>query len=160
MGETQKRNAAREILSICRSMGISMDDLLKAFSETIDETKMPEVKLDDQNIEKKVSNLLKEIGIPAHIKGYYYLRYAIVWLQENDMSKLNMTYVLYPQIAEHFDTTPTRVERAMRHAIEIAWERGNAEVLEKYFGNTTSPDRGKPTNSEFIAMLVDSIKLE
>lgn len=98
-------------------------------------------------------------GVPAHIKGYQYLREAII-LTINDMDIINaVTKVLYPEVAKKFGTTPSRVERAIRHAIEVAWDRGDIEVLQKFFGYTVSNIKGKPTNSEFIAMIADCLSL-
>ena len=114
---------------------------------------------DEANLEAMVTEIIHEIGVPAHIKGYQYLREAII-LTINDMEMINaVTKVLYPEVAKKFDTTPSRVERAIRHAIEVAWDRGDIEVLQKYFGYTVSNIKGKPTNSEFIAMIADSLTL-
>ncbi len=113
----------------------------------------------DAELEGRVTDIIHEIGVPAHIKGYQYLREAIV-LTVNDMEMINaVTKVLYPAVARKFETTPSRVERAIRHAIEVAWDRGDIEVLQKYFGYTVSNIKGKPTNSEFIAMIADSLLL-
>ena len=107
-----------------------------------------------------VTNVIHEIGVPAHIKGYQYLREAIM-LTVEDMDVINaVTKVLYPAVAARFETTPSRVERAIRHAIEVAWDRGDLETLQKYFGYTVSNTKGKPTNSEFIAMIADRLVLE
>ena len=105
----------------------------------------------EPSLEAVVTDIIHEIGVPAHIKGYQYLREAIV-LTVNDMDAINaVTKVLYPAVAKKFGTTPSRVERAIRHAIEVAWDRGDLEVLQKYFGYTVSNIKGKPTNSEFMA---------
>ncbi len=115
---------------------------------------------DDQDLETSVTEIIHEIGIPAHIKGYQYLREAII-CAVNDMDVINaVTKVLYPEVAEKFNTTPSRVERAIRHAIEVAWDRGDVEVLQKFFGYTVSGVKGKPTNSEFIAMIADKLNLQ
>ena len=114
----------------------------------------------EHTLEEKVTNIIHTIGVPAHIKGYHYLRKGIMLCVE-DSSMLNfITKVLYPEIAKFFKTTPSRVERAIRHAIEVAWDRGNIEILNSYFGYTIDSNKGKPTNSEFIAMIADKIKLE
>ena len=114
----------------------------------------------DLNLEAVVTDIIHEIGVPAHIKGYQYLREAII-LTINDMEMINaVTKVLYPEVAKKFGTTPSRVERAIRHAIEVAWDRGDIEVLQKFFGYTVSNIKGKPTNSEFIAMIADSLTLK
>ena len=113
-----------------------------------------------QNLEGQVTSIIHEVGVPAHIKGYQYLREAII-LAVNDMDVINaVTKVLYPEVAKRFGTTSSRVERAIRHAIEVAWDRGDLETLQKYFGYTVSNAKGKPTNSEFIAMIADRLTLE
>ena len=113
----------------------------------------------DADLESVVTDIIHEIGVPAHIKGYQYLREAII-LTINDMDMINaVTKVLYPEVAKRFNTTPSRVERAIRHAIEVAWDRGDVEVLQKFFGYTVSGIKGKPTNSEFIAMIADNLSL-
>lgn len=107
-----------------------------------------------------VTDILHQIGVPAHIKGYHYLRDAILLSLHDRKMMGSVTKQLYPSVAEHFDTTPSRVERAIRHAIEVAWDRGDVEVLNAYFGYTIQNSRGKPTNSEFIAMIADRIRLK
>ena len=114
----------------------------------------------DVNIEAMVTSVIHEIGVPAHIKGYQYLREAIK-IAVNDMEVINaITKVLYPQVAKAFSTTPSRVERAIRHAIEVAWDRGDLETLQRFFGYTVSNSKGKPTNSEFIALIADRLLLQ
>lgn len=114
----------------------------------------------DADLEEIVTDIIHEIGVPAHIKGYQYLREAII-LTIKDMDMINaVTKVLYPEVAKHFGTTPSRVERAIRHAIEVAWDRGDVETLQKFFGYTVSGIKGKPTNSEFIAMIADNLSLK
>ena len=111
-------------------------------------------------LEGMVTAIIHEIGVPAHIKGYQYLREAIL-IAVNDMDVINaVTKVLYPEVAKRFCTTPSRVERAIRHAIEVAWDRGDIETLQKYFGYTVNSAKGKPTNSEFIAMIADRLQLQ
>lgn len=120
----------------------------------------PEEKKNGENLEALVTNIIHEVGVPAHIKGYQYLREAIM-LVVNDIDVINqITKQLYPDIASKFNTTPSRVERAIRHAIEVAWARGQAETVESIFGYTISAAKGKPTNSEFIAMIADKLRLE
>lgn len=120
----------------------------------------PENKKDERNLEALVTNLIHEVGVPAHIKGYQYLREAIMMVV-NDIEVINqITKQLYPDIAKKFHTTPSRVERAIRHAIEVAWSRGKADEVENIFGYTVSATKGKPTNSEFIAMIADKLRLE
>lgn len=112
------------------------------------------------DIEAMVTGIIHEIGVPAHIKGYQYLREAII-IAVNDMDVINaITKVLYPQVAKTFQTTPSRVERAIRHAIEVAWDRGDLDTLQRFFGYTVSNTKGKPTNSEFIALIADKLQLE
>ncbi len=114
----------------------------------------------EKNLESRVTDLIHEIGIPAHIKGYHYLRDAILMAIE-DMDVLNaITKILYPTVAKKNHTTSSRVERAIRHAIEVAWSRGKLDTLEELFGYTVSNGKGKPTNSEFIALVADTIRLE
>ena len=114
----------------------------------------------EENIEALVTNVIHEVGVPAHIKGYQYLREAIIMVI-NDIDVINqITKCLYPQIANKFHTTPSRVERAIRHAIEVAWGRGEQKTVENIFGYTISAAKGKPTNSEFIALISDKLRLE
>ncbi len=114
----------------------------------------------NQNLETLVTSIIHEIGVPAHIKGYQYLREAILITIDN-MDVINaVTKVLYPEVAKRYGTTASRVERAIRHAIEVAWDRGDIETLQKYFGYTVSNAKGKPTNSEFIAMIADRLQLQ
>ena len=118
----------------------------------------------EYNLETRVTDMIHEIGIPAHIKGYHYLRDAIIMAVDDavdDMDVLNaITKVLYPTIAKMHQTTASRVERAIRHAIEVAWSRGKLDTLDELFGYTVSNGKGKPTNSEFIALIADTIRLE
>ncbi len=111
-------------------------------------------------IEVRVTNLIHDVGVPAHIKGYQYLREAIIMSVENEEIINAVTKTLYPSLAKTFKTTPSRVERAIRHAIEVAWNRGQIEVHDKIFGYTVNSNKGKPTNSEFIAMLADMLRME
>ncbi len=113
----------------------------------------------DSDIDVVISDIMRQIGVPAHIKGYQYLRTAIK-LSVNDSEMLSsVTKLLYPTVAKMYSTTASRVERAIRHAIEVAWDRGDVDVLSSYFGYTIQSQRGKPTNSEFIAMIADKLKL-
>lgn len=114
----------------------------------------------ERNLEGDVTNIIHEIGIPAHIKGYQFLRDAII-MSVNDVEMLNsITKVLYPTIAKKHQTTSSRVERAIRHAIEVAWSRGRIDTIDELFGYTINTGKGKPTNSEFIALIADKIRLE
>jgi len=112
------------------------------------------------NIEYVVTDIIHQIGIPAHIKGYHYLRTAILLSVENSEMINCVTKLLYPTVAKQYSTTSSRVERAIRHAIEIAWDRGNVDTLNSFFGYTIHTAKGKPTNSEFIALIADKLKLK
>lgn len=113
-----------------------------------------------KNLEAEVTNIMHEIGVPAHIKGYQYLRDAIMMVVK-DLDVINsITKQLYPSIAREYNTTPSRVERAIRHAIEVAWSRGQVDTIDSLFGYTINIGKGKPTNSEFIAMVADKLRLE
>lgn len=114
----------------------------------------------EPTIECKVTDILHQIGVPAHIKGYHYLRDSIIMSVENPDIINAVTKQLYPSVARRFSTTPSRVERAIRHAIEVAWDRGDVDILNSYFGYTIHNSRGKPTNSEFIAMISDKLRLQ
>ena len=155
-----------ELLSEAHRMGASyflpkpfdIEDLLDrmyyAFRPAV-----PVLSKHDLSLKGVVTSIIHEIGVPAHIKGYQYLRDAIIMTVE-DMDSINaVTKVLYPTVARHYKTTASRVERAIRHAIEVAWDRGDLEVLQKYFGYTVSNAKGKPTNSEFIALIADRVLL-
>jgi two-component system response regulator (stage 0 sporulation protein A) len=111
-------------------------------------------------VDVEVTNIIREIGIPAHIKGYQYLRDAIMMIISEIELLGAVTKVLYPMIAEKYSTTPSRVERAIRHAIEVAWSRGNMEMINRLFGYTVKLEKGKPTNSEFMAMIADKLRME
>ena len=131
-----------------------LDRMRALFSRDLPEERHP------VELKNLVTSVIHEIGVPAHIKGYQYLREAIM-IAVDDMDVINaVTKVLYPEVAKRFNTTPSRVERAIRHAIEVAWDRGDLETLQKYFGYTVSNAKGKPTNSEFIAMIADRLVLE
>ena len=112
------------------------------------------------SVEKDVTAIMHEIGVPAHIKGHQYLRSAILMVVENSDILGGVTKSLYPMVAQKYNTTPSRVERAIRHAIEVAWGRGRLDTLQNVFGYTVNLGKGKPTNSEFIAMIADKMRLE
>ncbi len=120
----------------------------------------PEKKKSQENLEALVTNVIHEVGVPAHIKGYQYLREAIMMVIKDTDVINQITKQLYPEIAGKYHTTPSRVERAIRHAIEVAWGRGEQSTVENIFGYTVSAAKGKPTNSEFIAMIADKLRLE
>ncbi len=113
-----------------------------------------------QDLEKRITEILRQIGVPAHIKGYHYLRCAIALAVDDPEIIGAVTKQLYPTVAKRFATTPSRVERAIRHAIEVAWDRGDVDVLNSYFGYTIHNTKGKPTNSEFVAMISDRLRLD
>jgi len=111
-------------------------------------------------MEVEVTNIIHQMGVPAHIKGYQYLRDAILLVIDEVNLLGAVTKELYPMIAEKYNTTSSRVERAIRHAIELAWDRGNVDLMNKFFGYTINVERGKPTNSEFIAMIADKLRMK
>ena len=113
----------------------------------------------DTELELQITEIIHKIGVPAHIKGYHYLRESIMLAVKDSEIINSVTKQLYPTVAKRFNTTSSRVERAIRHAIEVAWDRGDVEVLNSYFGYTIHNSRGKPTNSEFIAMIADKLRL-
>lgn len=114
----------------------------------------------EEDLETKVTRVIHEIGVPAHIKGYQYLREAIIMTTQNMEIINSITKLVYPVVAKKYNTTSSRVERAIRHAIEVAWDRGDLEVIEGIFGHTVQTYKGKPTNSEFIALIADKIRLK
>ncbi|MBP3889423.1 MAG: sporulation transcription factor Spo0A [Cellulosilyticum sp.] len=140
------------------------EEVTTTTNRTISLVELPEVKVETKkepmDLEAEITNIIHEIGVPAHIKGYQYLRDAIIMVI-NDMDILNsITKQLYPSIAKQYNTTPSRVERAIRHAIEVAWSRGKMDTIDKLFGYTVNNGKGKPTNSEFIALIADRLRLE
>ena len=123
-------------------------------------TQNVEMSTSENDLETQVTTIIHKIGVPAHIKGYQYLRTAILMtIADNDLIN-SVTKILYPNVAKQYQTTASRVERAIRHAIEVAWDRGDLETLNHYFGYTIQNERGKPTNSEFIAMIADNVRLK
>lgn len=129
-------------------------------SDSYTEKKPVHISNTSRSLEVEVTNIMHEIGVPAHIKGYQYLRDAIMMVVK-DLDVINsITKLLYPSIAKEYNTTPSRVERAIRHAIEVAWSRGQVEAIDALFGYTVNIGKGKPTNSEFIAMIADKLRLE
>jgi two-component system response regulator (stage 0 sporulation protein A) len=135
-------------------------DLIRGDEKHKDSSKESKtIPLKTYDLEKDVTSMIHEIGVPAHIKGYQYLREAIMMVVNDQEMLSSITKILYPSIAKKFQTTPSRVERAIRHAIEVAWSRGNMETLDAFFGYTISIGKGKPTNSEFIALIADKIRL-
>ncbi|MBO5495370.1 MAG: sporulation transcription factor Spo0A [Eubacterium sp.] len=134
---------AKRIMKLCESRSNSS---VKSFA--------------NEDIAVVISNIMRQIGVPAHIKGYQYLRTAIQLCIEDSEMLSSVTKILYPTVAKEYKTTPSRVERAIRHAIEVAWDRGDVDILNSYFGYTIQSQRGKPTNSEFIAMISDKLMLQ
>ena len=146
----------RVVVSRVKAVGVHGEKDNKVIN-TVFENHQPKY---ESSLEADVTNIIHEIGVPAHIKGYQYLRDAII-MAVNDGEMLgSITKRLYPTIAKNHKTTSSRVERAIRHAIEVAWRRGNLEILEEVFGNTICAGKGKPTNSEFMALLTDKLRLE
>lgn len=148
-----------EIRALCEVIFQTAAELKKSLKAELREQGASIGQPEDESLEAQISRILHNIGIPAHIKGYAYLRAAITMTVE-DPDMINfVTKALYPSVAKKFGTTTSRVERAIRHAIEVAWDRGDVETLNSYFGYTISRQRGKPTNSEFIAMIADKLRL-
>ena len=141
-------------ISLCNHINDVLKNRLRSSSNT------ENAKDGEPDIETQVTKIIHQIGVPAHIKGYQYLRTAIM-LTIKDSDVINsVTKVLYPSVAKKYQTTTSRVERAIRHAIEVAWDRGDVDTLNSYFGYTIQNNRGKPTNSEFIAMIADNLRLK
>lgn len=136
--------------------------LIYKINQIVDKTKcdMLYKSDDDFELEAQVTQIIHQVGIPAHIKGYQYLRTAIMMVVGNNMIINEVTKTLYPTVANKFGTTSSRVERAIRHAIEVAWDRGDVDMLNSFFGYTIQNNKGKPTNSEFIAMIADNLRLK
>ncbi len=140
----------------CASLAAHMDSLLRLRSRSEIKSSLSPV----TDMEAQVTKIIHQIGVPAHIKGYQYLRTAILMtIEDNDIIN-SVTKILYPTVAKKYQTTTSRVERAIRHAIEVAWDRGDIDTLNSYFGYTIQNSRGKPTNSEFIAMIADNLRLK
>ena len=154
------------ILSLIQSLGVNqflllpyeIDSLFESIKMNFDV--IPENSKEEVSLEKRITKILHEVGIPAHIKGYSYLRTAITCSYNNSEYIGQITKVLYPEIAKKYKTTGSRVERAIRHAIEVAWNRGNIDTIDEIFGYPISASKAKPTNSEFIAMIADYISVE
>ncbi len=137
-----------------------MMDLEDKIIDTFSELDKRTINLFSNNLQKSISKLLHELGMPAHIKGYQYIREAISMVYENPEIVGGITKELYPELATRFDTTVSRVERAIRHAIEVSWNRGDWDLMEDVFGHSVDIDKAKPTNSEFIVTLADKLRLE
>ena len=140
-------------------IGVMAERIAQITGLRVNERGVDKSKFYDTELELQVTDIIHKIGVPAHIKGYHYLRESIM-LAVRDPEIINsVTKQLYPSVAKKYSTTSSRVERAIRHAIEVAWDRGDVDVLNSYFGYTIHNLRGKPTNSEFIAMISDKIRL-
>ncbi len=155
-----------DIINKCMDVGVSyymlkpynLDSLVDIIKKIV--TNKTKTRIDNKDLQQAITNLLHSLGMPSHIKGYSYIRDSIS-LMYNKPSMLGaITKELYPEIADMYDTTSSRVERAIRHAIEVSWTRGDYEVMEEIFGHSVDYDRAKPTNSEFIATLADKLRLE
>lgn len=150
--------ATDEICKVCPYKGLP--DCAAQLRRASYATLIGSVETPKQNLEMRITDVLHALGMPAHIKGYSYTRYAISLVVERPQLINYVTTELYPLVAEKFDTTPSRVERAIRHGVEVVWDRGDIETLQNWFGYTVSPTKGKSTNSEFIALLSDRLRLE
>ncbi len=135
-------------------------DLEKRILEIFDKTESKNINLYQNNLQKSITNMLHELGMPSHIKGYQYIREGISMIYNKPDIIGGITKELYPDIASKFDTTVSRVERAIRHAIEVSWNRGNWDYMEEIFGHSVDIDKAKPTNSEFIVTVADKLRLE
>lgn len=148
---------------ICLKKPLDFPSLLLHIESLVERRRDPEEEAAnpmDVDMEAQVTKIIHQIGIPAHIKGYQYLRSAILMTIEDNEIINSVTKILYPSVAKKYATTTSRVERAIRHAIEVAWDRGDIDTLNSYFGYTIQNNRGKPTNSEFIAMIADNLRLK
>ena len=163
LGDSHNENILREVCrlgnALCLIRPYDTTKLCDAVFSFASEAKMSQRKPSEETLEAQISRILHTIGIPAHIKGYAYLRSAIIMTVEDPDIINYVTKSLYPSVAKSHHTTTSRVERAIRHAIEIAWDRGDVETLNSFFGYTISRQRGKPTNSEFIAMIADKLRM-
>lgn len=166
MKETTKK--LRLAIEEAKAKGVSTEEIFNVVEETIEnletdkvaKVEMPQKNFVQENLVMEITDIMHEIGIPAHIRGYRYVRDAIMFTLKEPSAIDSVTKLLYPEIAKMHNATASRVEKAIRHAIEVAWERGNPEVLERYFKCTIHWNKGKPTNSEFIAILADRLKLK
>ena len=148
--QVMENGAARFLLKPC-----SADDLFSAISSSLGD----KASSYSDDMEIVITDIIHQLGVPAHIKGYHYLRTAILYSIEDKSLLESVTKLLYPTVADIYETTSSRVERAIRHAIEIAWDRGNVDTLNSFFGYTVDTGKGKPTNSEFIALITDKLRL-
>ena len=163
LGDSNNENILREVCrldnALCLIRPYDTTKLCDAVFSFASKAKISQRRPSEETLEAQISRILHTIGIPAHIKGYAYLRSAIIMTVEEPDIINYVTKSLYPSVAKSHHTTTSRVERAIRHAIEIAWDRGDVETLNSFFGYTISRQRGKPTNSEFIAMIADKLRM-
>ncbi|MDY3846116.1 MAG: sporulation transcription factor Spo0A [Eubacteriales bacterium] len=146
---------------VCLYKPLDIGNLVDHIDRLSSNSKKPsDTNSDGENMETQVTKIIHQIGVPAHIKGYQYLRTAILMTIKDSELINSVTKILYPSVAKKYSTTTSRVERAIRHAIEVAWDRGDIDTLNSYFGYTIQNSRGKPTNSEFIAMISDNLRLK
>ena len=160
--ETFMNNAYKLGVSYAMSRKCDISDMIERCRMVVKnvQTNAVEEKKEDEDLEAKVTEMIHEVGVPAHIKGYFYLRTSIMLVLEDGRLIESITTPLYPPVAKKFKTSASRVERAIRHAIEVAWNRGDMDTLNRIFGFTINQSKGKPTNSEFIAMISDKLRLE
>lgn len=159
-GSPEESEVCSKCVFSCHPEGSCVKKLKEHFIALLGEAEPPKEEAPKPDLTRRVTEIIHHVGIPANIKGYNYLREAII-LAVKDRGLIDaVTKELYPQVAKVFRSTPSRVERAIRHAIEVAWSRGDLEVLHRYFGYTVNPMKDKPTNSEFIALIADNVRLE
>lgn len=160
MSDERKVDLSKTLMELAEE-GWTLEELLnEAGVRPVVKQEAEEQETEKKDLVLQITSIIHEIGVPAHIKGYQYLRKAIEIAVEDADSINAVTKVLYPEVAKEFDTTASRVERAIRHAIEVGWDRGDLETLQGYFGYTVSNAKGKPTNSEFIAMVADKLRMK
>lgn len=153
-------NAYKLGVSYAMSRKMDINEIINRCRMVVQNTQGEDLDKKDEDIETAVTSMIHEIGVPAHIKGYSYLRESIILVLEDGKLIESITKQLYPTVAKKFNTSSSRVERAIRHAIEVAWDRGDTDTLNRIFGFTINQSKGKPTNSEFIAMISDKLRLE
>lgn len=168
MSTNNRNESLAQVLQTLNDVSFSLQNIANSIAasgitDNVPETEKIQVSKDrptEDQVYKRTTEILKEFGVPASIKGHAYIRYAVVFAYFNPPGLSGTTKVLYPKIAEKFGTTNSRVERAIRHAIEVSFDRGNLDVLQKHFGYSISAEKAKATNSEFIASIVDKLQIE
>lgn len=154
-----KTEKVAEAIFNLKEEGFTSDEILDIILKALEEATPAETTHEElSSFDVRITELFKQLGVPAHVKGYEYLRYAVKSLLESD-EKMSLTKEIYPLVAKHYKSTASRVERAMRHAVEISWDRGDYEVRNRIFGYSVNPEKGKATNGEFIYAVVDEMKL-